>query len=328
LQSYPRRLTRGKFGGGSELDALLAGYVAETWFGGDATMFGKFEAKSWKETTLCDELNEDNAVTPPACLFSDGSFAFDRKTFEEVTASHWDNLKLMVKDALESYAETGVNPQEIDFVILAGGHSRWYVIKDMFMDGFDGYVFPKIVSEPDERLICDKKPEQSVTRGLMQWTDAVVYEYFSPCNIWCAIYVDSEKVGKEIVVRKGIDTLPFKEDWSFCGCGSSFIWNEHSKMSLYFYKGEESGANLIHKAHFCVDERPESAVGKVGVFAMSSALVMSLKRTHYEMIVNAEIEITKDFKVSLVKSSSWFRSLDEKREDYAYDPILDDPHYL
>ena len=58
-----------------------------------------------------------------------------RAQFEEVARQQWTDFHRLVSEALET-AKTGhgVDPADIDFVILTGGHSEWYCVNDILLD--------------------------------------------------------------------------------------------------------------------------------------------------------------------------------------------------
>lgn len=80
-----------------------------------------------------------------------------RQEFEEVARGYIQHLPRLIEGALSL---GGLHPEDIDAVILTGGHSRWYWVEDSVRS-----IFPHITVE-NRTLLRHRFPDQSVARGL------------------------------------------------------------------------------------------------------------------------------------------------------------------
>ena len=129
--------------------------------------------KTWKETVVSPTLWEGNTVNYFAALETierdldvDLQFEINREKFESLTGDYLKILPGMINDIL---ADAHVRGNDIDLVILTGGHSQWYFVKEMLlgnMPQFGEISLDKIRKEP-ERIVSLARPQETVALGLV-----------------------------------------------------------------------------------------------------------------------------------------------------------------
>ena len=165
--------------------------------------------KEWKETNVSPKLRDnESAVMPHSLLFykrnlffKDIPFdPFTRSTFELITIGHREQLYNLIIEAIEKarYKINGLNgPEDIDLVILTGGHSLWYLIEDYFKGeiitkNLPIINFKKIIDNP-LRLIHEERPQETVANGLVYRDLNFDVAHTSSNNIWCQIKIEGQK---------------------------------------------------------------------------------------------------------------------------------------
>lgn len=77
--------------------------------------------------------------------------------FETLAREYMDHLEILLRGALE---EARLAPRQVTYLVLTGGHSRWYFVSDTVRR-----VLPHL-SEESHTILRHPQPEQSVARGL------------------------------------------------------------------------------------------------------------------------------------------------------------------
>jgi molecular chaperone DnaK (HSP70) len=146
--------------------------------------------KAWKEDQVSKKLTADKVAALPGMLEDivvpkqdDGSYEnipFDeinRKRFELITMEHWKQLRSLIADSIneakkraEEKALDFKGAGDIDLVILTGGHSKWYCIREFIKGGefadLKPINFQKIKNQP-QRLLQGGSPQETVAQGLV-----------------------------------------------------------------------------------------------------------------------------------------------------------------
>ena len=164
--------------GGRELDGILKSYITEKVPEEHRAMFSSWindmEYKVWKEANVSDMLAKNGSVT----TFDSGEFileklnaemepfTLDRKAFEDYTKEYLAKFSQLVKGSIEQCVENGTlrSGNDIDLVILTGGHSQWYFVREMLLG--KALSLDKLKADP-ERIIDIAKPQETVALGLV-----------------------------------------------------------------------------------------------------------------------------------------------------------------
>ena len=161
--------------GGHTIDDILYSYISESFPDVQAVRrlpLGTF--KAWKESVVSPALQKDDSVDYFAALEPIGMALgedmmfnpIDRKTFEALADDYLSVLPRMINDILKDAKIPG---KELDLVILTGGHSQWYYVREMLMDRmphFGRLGLDKIRKEP-ARIISLARPQETVALGLV-----------------------------------------------------------------------------------------------------------------------------------------------------------------
>lgn len=184
------------------------------------------EVKPWKEQILsptllnakgktgCPEFistfiqiyNDHDIVNPNLQKFEIG-----RSEFETLTNEHWENWVTMIANAFKEGKEQEYSPENIDVIILTGGHSQWYIVREFFegsqFGNLEQLVFNKISAVP-ECLIQSGHPSQTVADGLCRMDEYIAPSMPLANNIWIQFEYEGKLSDNIIVCQKG-QILPF-----------------------------------------------------------------------------------------------------------------------
>lgn len=187
LAAWPDAQSR-LFFGGNEMDSILGDYLScylrENGISEEITE--KFmrqyrvSCKKWKEDTVSKLLNDGASVD--SCPFVSNIFhlwnviprpfpTLDRSRLQEISAGYLKIFAFLVRGMLEDVISRGIldSPADIDLVLLTGGHSQWYFVKDILLDKTDccePLGLGTIQSEP-ERILRMARPHETVGCGLV-----------------------------------------------------------------------------------------------------------------------------------------------------------------
>ena len=162
--------------GGQEVDELLSSYIRrlipeERW-GQVQKRVGIEKYKSWKESIVSPALQKKETIDTFTALDDrledldiEIEYSIDRASFEDHAAVYLRKFPELVNGCLEA---AGVSGDDVDLVILTGGHSQWYFVREMLigkLDRFGRIGLGKIQTDP-ERVIPITLPQETVALGL------------------------------------------------------------------------------------------------------------------------------------------------------------------
>jgi hypothetical protein len=108
-----------------------------------------------------------------------------------------------------------IGPEEIDLILLTGGHSRWYFVKEVLCGSIphqdrsaSRVVIPLIKNEPF-RILQDELPELTVARGLALSGQPITFKQVSTNNIWLLFAIRGTPI-PPIKVQESGEILPSK----------------------------------------------------------------------------------------------------------------------
>ncbi len=261
--------------GGHEIDVVLSEYCKE--YLKSIPVSGQVpagymakcetEIKSWKDKSLSDGLKNNLAVSSPAFITNYieivkiygipmnsniRQFSIDRRLFEGLTQNHWDNWRKLLEEAFLKAREFGYqSTDDIDIIILTGGHSQWYGVKDFFLGNefanLSPMPFKKILKYPQALVQC-AKPSQTVAMGLCLKDDAIVTATPLANNFWIQFEYEGEKSQIIKVASKG-HTLPYKftmEDISDRIQGN-FLYRRKFDIKCIVYEGGELASAIKYE---------------------------------------------------------------------------------
>jgi molecular chaperone DnaK (HSP70) len=161
------------------------------------------QCKEWKETEVSRELAaEEGAIEqPPRELrlsWQGGAVRLDRKDFGGIAADYLPDLVALVNGLIAHAQEVTrgriKGGQDIDLVLLTGGHSQWYFVKEMLLgkwvpglpgvrEGGSGVRLEKVQKDP-QRLLCTPTPQQTVALGLAMSGMPMTIKRVMTNNVW------------------------------------------------------------------------------------------------------------------------------------------------
>ncbi|MBE5782260.1 MAG: hypothetical protein E7329_02970 [Clostridiales bacterium] len=162
--------------GGREIDHLLQKFFRQMLDEDDAerifARIGTDKFKSWKEGNVSPALRQDDSVTEFAefdnlagFLGLDLDYCLDRTAFENCLADYLRQFPQLINGCLQNAGMTG---NDVDLVIVTGGHSQWYFVREMLegkMPQLGNVDLPKIRENPG-RIIPISRPQETVALGL------------------------------------------------------------------------------------------------------------------------------------------------------------------
>lgn len=218
--------------GGKEFDEavcdFIGGYLRTNGISYDGTADRErllFDCKCWKENTLSPCLGKGQQITklPPFVMMLTTHLGnsrtpfpvVDRQLFETEFAEHISVFAELVENALGRAAmrHPGVDFREdIDIVILTGGHSQWYFVREllsgrMLTPAGKDISFSKIKAQP-EKLLQLPRPSETVALGLVNGDADINLVDVSGYNIWFRAAVGDEEYPPLLIVKKN-ELLPY-----------------------------------------------------------------------------------------------------------------------
>lgn len=180
LNVWPKADSASLFGG-REIDEVLCEYVKAYLVNCGLPNSKNFrekyidKCKVWKETNISPVFKDKNGVirycgfvdSLTAMMSSDIEFPpLSRDAFEEMIKDKIVLFTKMINDCLE---DADFSREDLDYVILTGGHSQWYFTNEI-LDGsllkFGRVVLPKIQQDKN-RVIKLSRPQETVALGLV-----------------------------------------------------------------------------------------------------------------------------------------------------------------
>ena len=186
------------------------------------------EIKPWKENVVSEGLHNQIEIKSPGFITQQISlmkqfglpinpklqpFQMNRLIFEGLSQSHWKNWRNMIAEAFVEGKKFGYeSPDDIHVIILTGGHSQWYCVKDFFMGtpfaGIDLVHFDKVKKYPAS-LLQSVRPSQTVATGLCLKDKAIIAATPLSNSFWIQFKYEGKTSRVMKIAEKGV-RLPFR----------------------------------------------------------------------------------------------------------------------
>lgn len=196
INVWPKAHSSSLFGG-REIDEVLCEYVKAHLVNCGLPNTKNFKekyldkCKTWKETSISPVFKDKNGVvrycgfvdTLTAMLNVDIEFPpLSRESFEDMLKEYLIQFTSMVNDCLD---DAGFSRNDLDYVILTGGHSQWYFTNEI-LDGsitkFGRLELPKILRDKS-RIIRLSRPQETVALGLVYQRTSVKVSTGTECPL-------------------------------------------------------------------------------------------------------------------------------------------------
>lgn len=192
--------------------------------------------KRWKEMTISGVLRNSTVLPEPDEIteFRDmlteygvpvvngkERFSISREYFETFTADHWKQWVNLIDGAFDEVEETQYDslecpkkPEDVELLIITGGHSKWYIVPE-FLLGKNGYVnLPSInfakIRQSSFRLVQSADPQETVALGLCHMDEDVVGTLAASNDVAISFTCEGKYLGACDLIKKGVP-LPFEK---------------------------------------------------------------------------------------------------------------------
>lgn len=280
---------------------------------------GNTEIKSWKEVPVSEGLRSKTEIRCPGFITQQiklmkcfgvpinpnlKPFLMNRLTFESISQSHWLNWRNMIAEAFVEGKKFGYeSPDDINVIILTGGHSQWYCVKDFFLGvpfaNIELIPFNKIKEYPDS-LMQSVKPSQTVATGLCLKDKAIVAATPLSNSFW----IQFEYEGKTSEIMKIADKghrLPFQSSMVTIkdAIKGNFLYRRSFDIKCVVYEGTslETAKKHVHTVKSPKDNI-FSMLFKTAIFSVWGTVKVTVdlfdgnfKKEDYENALNADYNI-------------------------------------
>ncbi len=223
----------------------------------------------WKDTIVSPQLAAGESIkTHPVLagyreeLIDDGfdinpdvpPFRLGRSEFEVITHSHWDAWRNLLQGALAEARRCGYSGEaaDIDMIILAGGHSQWYGVRDFLIgkafSGLASLGFSKIEAEP-ARLLQSQRAHETVAKGLCLYDTEFDIKQVTANNVWIRFSLGNQFTEWHKAVDKNV-TLPYtanKLEFKIHTKSNGFLRRQGVTIKCITCQGETLESGRMHQ---------------------------------------------------------------------------------
>lgn len=346
--TYPSINTPGLCGGREIDDAIIAEaqrFVDKmqnkpSSFGNRVINKMRRNVKSWKEQTISSVLRRNSALPEPFEIseFRDNladlglpimnekeRFSISRAYFEDFTHEHWCQWAELIKGAFDEaqgaqYRNLNCpkRPEEVELLIITGGHSQWYLVPEYLLGMKTLSSMPTInfskIRENKDCLLQSVDPQETVAIGLCHLDEDIVGELAASNDVSMSFTCEGKYLGACDLIKKGVP-LPFeKRDYLVQNTiKGNFIFRKEIKID---YDIITDGTNVISKSITVPSDSIIEAVLKALIstlglalttfFKLISAIVKSdfssldgslldeIKNTDYPVILSPDIVVNEE----------------------------------
>lgn len=311
--TYPSINTPGLCGGREIDDAIIAeaerfvnNMQAKPTSSGDKVIQRlKLRVKTWKEKSISAVLRREIALPEPDEIsgFRDTlsefgipimnekeRFAISRAYFENFTKNHWIQWAELIKGAFDEvkgsqYADLDCPkcPEEVDLLIITGGHSQWYIVPEYLL-GKKSFVklpainFSKVKDRPT-CLVQSSDPQETVAVGLCHLDEDVVGTIAASNDVSISFTCEGKYLGACDLIKKGVP-LPFeKRDYLINSTiKGNFVFRRELKID---YSIVTDKSNTINKSKIVPSDGIIATVFKAVLSVIGVALLDIPKVLYY-----------------------------------------------
>lgn len=247
--------------------------------------------KTWKERTVSKVLSKNSVLPEPdeiaafretlsefgVPIMNEGErFSLDRKQFESITNTHWQQWTDLLQGAFDEVKKTQYEnldcpkqPEDVELMIVTGGHSQWYIVQEYLtaknsINGLKPINFSRIHSNPN-RLIQSEDPQETVAVGLCHLDEDIVGTIAASNDVSISFSCEGKHLGGCKLIKKGVP-LPYEKK-NFCirnSINGNFIFRKELTINYHIVTDK---TNTIKKS--CI-------IPSTGAFEMILKAVLSM----------------------------------------------------
>ena len=311
--TYPSINTPGLCGGREIDDAIIAeaerfvnNMQAKPTSSGDKVIQRlKLRVKTWKEKSISAVLRREIALPEPDEIsgFRDTlsefgipimnekeRFAISRAYFENFTKNHWIQWAELIKGAFDEvkgsqYADLDCPkcPEEVELLIITGGHSQWYIVPEYLLGKKNFVKLPAInfskVKDRPTCLVQSSDPQETVAVGLCHLDEDVVGTIAASNDVSINFTCEGKYLGACDLIKKGVP-LPFeKRDYLINSTiKGNFVFRRELKID---YSIVTDKSNTINKSKIVPSDGIIATVFKAVLSVIGVALLDIPKVLYY-----------------------------------------------
>lgn len=192
--------------------------------------------KIWKETSVSGNLGRNDVLTEPdeianfrdtlsefgIPIMNEGKrFSISRAYFENFTKNHWMQWVKLLQGTFaevkgEQYVSLGCpkKPEDVELLIVTGGHSQWYIVSDYLLGKKTLIDLPAInfakVHGSQNRMLHSEDPQETVAVGLCHLGEDVVGTIAASNDVSISFSCEGKYLGACDLIKKGVP-LPFEK---------------------------------------------------------------------------------------------------------------------
>ena len=311
--TYPSINTPGLCGGREIDDAIIAEaerfvnnmQVKPTSSGDKVIQRLKLRVKTWKEKSISAVLRREIVLPEPDEIsgFRDTlsefgipimnekeRFAISRAYFENFTKNHWIQWAELIKGAFDEvkgsqYADLDCPkcPEEVELLIITGGHSQWYIVPEYLLGKKNFVKLPAInfskVKDRPTCLVQSSDPQETVAVGLCHLDEDVVGTIAASNDVSISFTCEGKYLGACDLIKKGVP-LPFeKRDYLINSTiKGNFVFRRELKID---YSIVTDKSNTINKSKIVPSDGIIATVFKAVLSVIGVALLDIPKVLYY-----------------------------------------------
>ena len=228
--------------------------------------------KRWKEQTISSVLRRGTVLPEPDEIagFRDTlqefgvpimnekeRFSISREVFETFTRNHWLQWAELLRGVFKEVKGAQYNslqcpkaPEEVELLIVTGGHSQWYIVTEYLLGKKNFANLPEInfekIKDRQNCLVQSGDPQETVAVGLCHLDEDVVGSIAASNDVSMSFTCEGKYLGACELLKKGMP-LPFeKKDFMINNSiKGNFIFQRELKIEYSIVTDKK---NVIKKA--------------------------------------------------------------------------------
>lgn len=189
LNTWPKSDSKYLFGGREVDEALceyIKAYLIDCGLPNTKNFNEKYldKCKTWKETNLSPIFKDVNGVVK-YCGFIDTLLAMldidkdfppmSRNDFEDMLSQYISQFPILIEGCMK---DINYDAEQLDYVILTGGHSQWYFTNEILEGILTRFGTPKLprIAKDNKRIIKLSRPQETVALGLVYQKIAIKHQ--------------------------------------------------------------------------------------------------------------------------------------------------------